>query len=312
MPARETGEEGVACVDDAARALDLYSGLWRRTGVGWLRAQADALLDFLLYMEVAPGRFANFILDWDGVRNLAGPTSHPEGPFWNARALGGLAAASAAGITGATAAFERALGATSRAADGADVRAIELRAVMRMPGAHATADGRALISRWSDQIAALRHGDVLLDHAGQASPHLWAHTQEAALAHAGVLLGRSDLVEIARRSAEAVFVPAIASSFDLAVAQPDAVASAVVSMDELASATGDPRYTELASLARAWFAGRNSAAAPVYDRVRGRVADGIDAGTLSPRSGAEANIVAGLVLPDVPVPPATPRVADGR
>lgn len=311
VPARETGEEGVACVDDAARALDLYCGLWRRTGAGWLRSQADALLDFLLYMEVAPGRFANFIHDWDGTRNLAGPTSHPEGPFWNARALDGLAAASVAGLTRAAEAFARALAAAGDGAQGADVRAIEVRAVMRMLGTRDTAEGRARVSRWSDQIAALRDGDVLLDHAGQASPHLWAHTQEAVLAHAGALLGRSDLIDIARRSAETVFVPAIASSFDLPVAQPDAVASAVVAMDELSSATGDARYTELAALARAWFAGRNSAGAPVYDRARGRVADGIDSGIVSSRSGAEANIVAGLVLQDVPVPAALPGPRSG-
>ena len=28
--ARQTGFEGVACVDDAARAIVLYSGIWRR------------------------------------------------------------------------------------------------------------------------------------------------------------------------------------------------------------------------------------------------------------------------------------------
>jgi hypothetical protein len=52
--------------------------------------------------------------------------------------------------------------------------------------------------------------------------------------------------------------------------------------------------------ARAWFDGRNSASQPIYDRVNGRVLDGIDDGRLNPHSGAESNIVgAQALLPDV-------------
>jgi hypothetical protein len=57
---------------------------------------------------------------------------------------------------------------------------------------------------------------------------------------------------------------------------------------------------DLARKARSWFDGRNPAGAAVYDRANGRVADGLDDGHLNDRSGAEANITAGLALLDDP------------
>ena len=76
------------------------------------------------------------------------------------------------------------------------------------------------------------------------------------------------------------------------------VASCIYSLDRLHEATGEQRWAALASDARAWFDRRNAAAAPVYDRRRGRVADGIDEGRVSENSGAESNIVAAEALLD--------------
>ena len=135
------------------------------------------------------------------------------------------------------------------------------------------------------------------DHDG-AVPHLWGHQQEGALALAGAYLERPDLVEVARRSALAYLAPLIESAFDQPTVQPYGVASAVYSAEQLALATGDPLFTELAVKARAWFDGRNPARRPVYDRTSGRVHDGIDDGVLNPNSGAESNIVGAQALID--------------
>jgi len=82
--------------------------------------------------------------------------------------------------------------------------------------------------------------------------------------------------------------------------QPYGVAAAVYAMDRLYQATGEAAYARWRAQARAWFDGRNTAAKPVYDRVNGRVHDGIDDGRLNPHSGAESNIVgAQALLPDV-------------
>ena len=67
-------------------------------------------------------------------------------------------------------------------------------------------------------------------------------------------------------------------------------------VSRLAAVTGEPRYTDLALKARKWFDGRNPAGTAMYDRATGRVADGLDDGRVSDRSGAEANITACLAL----------------
>lgn len=295
--ARETGEEGVACVDDAARALVLACDLWVATRRTRFRDRARALLEFVLWMQRPDGRFVNFIHDWDGRLNLEGPTSYAGGPFWQARGLRGLAKA---WVTfddrRAGAGFMRALACVDRAPrTPPDVRAVHLGALLEVVRAGRAPQLRGLLLRWCGELAANRHGDVLLD-GETVAVHLWGHAQEAALAQAGTYLGRPDLVEIARRSAEAVFVPAIASSFDLPLVQPYGVACAVHAMDALAFATGDAAYTAHADSARAWFDGRNSAGLPVYDRATGRVADGIDDGRVSRNSGAESNIVGAQAL----------------
>jgi len=152
----------------------------------------------------------------------------------------------------------------------------------------------ATLGEWCDELVALREGDRLLDAPGTL--HLWGHSQEAVLADAGTYLGRSDLIAAARRSADLVFGPAIASAFDFPVVQPYDVACAVDAMDRLHAATGEARYERQAANARAWFDGRNTAGAPIYDRERGRVADGIDDGRVSRASGAESNIVGAQAL----------------
>jgi len=121
--ARESGEEGVACVDDASRALVLFADLWTATGDPELRSWATGLLDFLLYLQRPDGRFVNFIHDWSGAPNEHGQTSVPGGAFWQARALSGLAKAWV-GLDDerAAAAFARALAPVRAAPAAADVR----------------------------------------------------------------------------------------------------------------------------------------------------------------------------------------------
>lgn len=142
-------------------------------------------------------------------------------------------------------------------------------------------------------------------------PHLWGHVQEAVLADASVVLDRSDLGTLAVSSADAVFAEVIESGFDLPHVHSYDVQSAVFVMDRLAAVTGQPRYIELAQKARSWFDGRNPAGAAILDRATGRVADGLDDGRVSDRSGAEANITAGLALLNDPGALATARSWSG-
>jgi hypothetical protein len=297
-PAPAAGE-GVACVDDAARAVELLALVWQATGSGRIRQWADGLFDFVLWMHQGDGTWLNFIRDWSGEVNLEGATSVAGVNFWQARGLS--AAVTAATVLGDERASPVvAVGFASAAASAApaDVRSLHVLALQRwLDAGHGGPSGRRHLGDWADEIADTRFGDVLMNSADETgTPHLWAHVQEAALAGAGVSLGRPDLVGVAAASAAALVAPAIESGFDMPHVQPYDVHSATCVMDALTAATQQVAYADLAALSRQWFAGRNPSGRPVYDRSAGTIADGVDAGAVSRNSGAESNIVGGLTL----------------
>jgi len=296
--ARESGVEGVACVDDAARASALLFRLWAATGNDAIKQWANGLLDFVLWMHAGDGLWHNFILDWDGARNVDGVTSAPGVNFWQARATRLLADLSE---NCARDVLNQALDAAAYASPPSDVRALHalsLLAILRKaPDPLLT----MRLGAWCDELAACRRDGMLMNSPDERGrPHLWAHVQEAVLADASVVLDRADLLNLAITSAEAVFAEVIESGFDLPNVHSYDVESAVFVMDRLAAVTGQERYAELARKARRWFDGRNPARARIFDRVTGRVADGLDHGRVSDRSGAEANITACAALIDDP------------
>jgi hypothetical protein len=298
--AAERGYEGVACVDDAARAFVLFSDLWAATGLARMREWALGVLDFLLYMQLDDGRFVNFIWDWSGKRNEHGVTSFRGGGFWHARGVRALARATTAfGEARARVALERGLAHIRAARDvPADVRSIHVLTALELLRAGAFLELEADLPIWCDEIAACRRDGVLMDNPDQIEPHLWGHQQEGVLAEAGRFLGRDDLTAVARQSALTYLAPQIESGFDAPTVQPYGVASAVFAMERLRDVTDDPRFDELWLMARGWFDGRNPARRAVYDREEGRVYDGIDDGLLNVHSGAESNIVGGQALLD--------------
>lgn len=299
VSAQEAGFEGVACVDDAARGLEVYCDLWDATRLPWTMRWCEGLLDFILHMQEPDGRFVNFILDWNGTPNRVGRTSAAGGGFWQARALRALARASrslpdrriAAALTLGLPHMIDAIDVPS------DVRALHIATALGL--IQDTPDGpwERLLAAWSAELIGCRRGDVLMNAAAEVGqPHLWGHIQEGVLADAGALLGREDLIAAAAGSADRVFPEVIAGGFDMGRTQPYDVASAVYSLDRLGAVTGRAGYVQLAADARAWFSGRNPCGRPVYDREAGRVGDGLDGRTISTHSGAEANIVAAQAL----------------
>lgn len=310
FPAAERGFEGVACVDDAARALILFTDVWAATSLPRMREWALGLLDFLLYMQLEDGRFVNFITDWSGRHNGHGVTSFPGGNFWHARGVRALARATVTlGEERARVALERGLDHIRAARDvPADIRSIHVLTAMELLRAGAFPELRAELPIWCDEIAACRRDGVLFDNPDQLEPHLWGHQQEGVLADAGQLLGRDDLIAVARQSALEYLAPRIDSGFDESTVQPYGVASAVYSIERLRDITGEARFDELWRMARAWFDGRNPARRAVYDREEGRVYDGVDDGVLNLHSGAESNVVGGQALLDQVIRTA-PRLA---
>ena len=298
VAARESGYEGVACVDDAARALELYCDLWNVTRLRWALHWCHGLLDFILAMQDDEGRWANFIVDWQGTPNTTTRTSVAGGGFWQARAL--LALARASRIIEderIDVALRRGMPHVMDATVPPDVRSLHILTAIVLLSVGDDRGLRDKLTVWTDELIACRDGEKLMNsYQERGNPHLWGHLQEAALVRASPVLGRDDLIITASRSADLVFRRPVDSGFDQPQVQPFDVACAVYVLDTLAEATGQAEYRSLAILARAWFDGRNSAQRPVYDRGAGRVGDGVDDGRVSANSGAESNIVAAQAL----------------
>ena len=303
MAARESGFEGVACVDDAARLLGVLCRVWEQAPLKEIERWARGLLEFVLWMQEPDGRWVNFIYDWDGRRNDRGLTSSVGQNFWHARALCGLSQAWLAfGDERAEEAVQRGFEHIASTEAPSDVRALHMEACLALIARADRTDLVPAAHRWAHEISACEIGGILMNNPDERGmPHMWAHVQEGILADAGACLNEPALVEAARRSASALLEPTVRDGFDLISATPYDVSSVVFGLDRLAVATDDGRWSALAADARAWFDGRNPARAPVYDRARGRVADGIDEGRVSENSGAEANIEAAGGLLDAAI-----------
>src|SRR5690349_2873455 len=78
--------EGIAAVDDAARAALVYLTDYESTGDPASLDKARRLLNFVLYMQAEDGQFYNFILDRAGTINQTGNTSFKSSGWWAARA----------------------------------------------------------------------------------------------------------------------------------------------------------------------------------------------------------------------------------
>jgi hypothetical protein len=298
VTAREAGFEGVACVDDAARAFNLFDAIWRSTGLRWSQQWCTGLLDFILAMQREDGQWFNFIKDWDGTINRETRTSVAGGHFWQARAMFALAhARTSFDDARLEDAIRRGSAILLDVPTPSDVRALHVLTAIEL---HDHDDFWAPnVATWCDEIMACSDRGMLMNSPDERdTPHLWGHLQEFALARASVFLGDRALLTIAERSASMIFEDLINSGFDRPHTSPYDVASAVTTMSELANVTKNPKYEDLATLARRWFHGRNPASAPVYDQNLGLVADGIDNGRINQNSGAESNIEGGIALLD--------------
>ncbi len=86
VDAKESGPEGIACVDDAARAAVVTLRCFELTGDSSKLAPALSLLKFVAAMETSDGEFYNFVLA-DHSINRTGKTSYKSFGWWAARGV---------------------------------------------------------------------------------------------------------------------------------------------------------------------------------------------------------------------------------
>jgi multiple sugar transport system substrate-binding protein len=327
-PARD-GFEGIASVDDAARAAVVYLREYEATGDLRARDEAVRLLNFVSAMEQGDGEFVNFI-DSAGRLNRNAPSSRKSMSYWAARSIWALGEA------------VRVLGPQDSTLL-KSMRPVLDRAVSRMAreieagrliGGSTTATAEALLGLLAIQRAeqstallllATRTAELLAAHSAgsmatapwgahvdrpDADWHAWGCRSTEALATAAMVLNRPDFAVAARREADGLWGRFLLAGQMASAISPDGTATwypqiaygigpIVEGYLALAEATGERRYAVFAGLAASWFLGANPAGVSMYDEQTGRTFDGIDgssSGQVNQNSGAESTIEALLAL----------------
>lgn len=237
VSAKESGPEGIACVDDAGRAAVVYLRDFELNHRQSSLDRARRLLGFVLAMQESDGQFYNFVFE-DHTINRDGKTSFKSFGWWAARGIWSLGHGYR----------------VFREIDTLFARRLGLAVVRSLPHVHALMqnygrtdqEGEFTFPRWllyesaadatselllglleywraepSDSlrnaIRAIAHGLVLMQHGDigtfpyglhrswRTQWHLWGNSQTQALAMAGKFLGDSSLTASARREADGFY-----------------------------------------------------------------------------------------------------------
>lgn len=296
--AQDMGHEGIACVDDTARAALLALGVYERTRSRHALALARRWLTFVEYMQYPDGSFANFIRNAAGVRNASGPTSIRGGYAWSMRALWALGRAYR--LTGDRQYLEH-----FRACQLAPTEDGKVNAVLALANLEVYA--RQPSPALHDRI--LEHCNVIVstgEHYFRDQPdsdvvHLWGYHQLHAVAETARVLDRPELLKSCRQTVANLIEPDVRARFwnSFPDRDPNGVCAYMVTpivqgLAAMYRASGANKYRELALEGCAWFYGRNDARTTMYDPTTGRCRDGITHGIASRNYGAESSIEAGF------------------
>jgi multiple sugar transport system substrate-binding protein len=326
------GFEGIASLDDAARAAVVYLREYEATGDLRARDEAVRLLNFVTAMEQGDGEFVNFV-DSAGRLNRGAPSSRKSMSYWAARSIWALGEA------------VRVLGPRDSILL-KTVRPVLDRAVSRMGrdieagrliGGSTTATAEALLgvlavqsaeqstalvqlaARTAQLLSARSEGGNTIAPWGahvdsmDAPWHAWGARSPEALAMAGSALGHPEFVASARKEADGLWgrfllaggIPSAVASGGTATWYPQiayGVGPIVGGYLALSEATGERRYAVFAGLAASWLLGANPAGVSMYDEKTGRTFDGIDGPSptkVNRNSGAESTVEALLALQSV-------------
>ena len=327
-PARD-GFEGIASVDDAARAAVIYLRDYEVTGDVRSHDEALGLIAFITAMEQGDGEFVNFI-DSTGRLNRSAPSSRKSMSYWAARSIWALGeAARVLGTKDSTRfktmrpVLDRALSRMSREIEagrligGSTTATAEaLLGVLALQKAEPSPTLVSLGTRTADLVAARSSGTMQTAPWGahvddpRAQWHAWGARSTEALATAQGVLGRLEHGASARKEADGLWgrfllagqIPSAVASDGTATWYPQiayGIGSIVDGYLALAEIGNDPRYAVFAGLAAGWFLGANAERLSMYDEKTGRTFDGIDGPAplkVNRNAGAESTVEALLAL----------------
>jgi len=235
--AKESGPEGIACVDDAARAAVVYLRDFELSRRQTSLDHARRLLQFVLAMQDSDGQFYNFIHD-DHSINRDGKTSFKSFGWWAARGVWSLGhgyrvfkSVDSAFALRLGRAVERSIphvytllleyGKTDEEAgyvfprwllheSAADATSELLLGLVEYWRAEPSDSLAGAIRRLASGLALMQDGDIGefpfgLHRSWRTQWHLWGNSQTQALAMAGKHLGDSAMISSARREADGFY-----------------------------------------------------------------------------------------------------------
>ncbi len=332
-------DEGAACVDDVARAAVVYLRHFELTGSDASRTKAEALLRFVMRMQIEDGRFYNFVWNTDLEINRTHQNSTAdEFGWWAARGVWALgtcarvlktsnpdfAEACARRVRRTYPHLEERLELYGRTtvhggrtypqwllhAVASDATSELVLGLVALRTAYPDERLDRFVDRFAEGIAMMQYGDLsTFPYGAHASWletwHGWGNSQTQSMAEAGKPAS-------AVREAEAFYPRLLVDGWIHSMPLDDpqgtrefeqiayAVRAVAVGLVRLYEATGDDRFAVMAGLAASWFTGNNAAGAVMYDPKTGRGFDGIvGPQQVNRNAGAESTIEANFTVLEV-------------
>ncbi len=332
-------DEGIACVDDAARATVVYLKDFATTGNSNSARKAKQLLRFIMYMQSEDGLFYNFVWNSDLDINVDHRNSlADEFGWWAARATWALGkGAEVLRETDPEFSLQLA-GSMERARPHLDgflehygsFQEVDSRTfpLWLINGSKSNATSEMLmglvaynryreqatlqkmIRQFAEGIALMQFGSLTqhpyLAHAATEDHwNGWGNSQTQALSEAG-------FTGSAEREAVSFYPRLLIDGWKYSFSVSDstqitrfpqiayAVRVVTVGLLRLYHQTQEVNYAIMAGLAASWFTGNNVAGAVMYDPLTGRGFDGINSSSsVNHNSGAESTIEALMSIQEV-------------
>jgi hypothetical protein len=255
--AADSGMEGIACVDDAARAAVVYLRHYQLTHEARSLSRARRLLGFILNMQSADGEFYNFILSDHSV-NRTGKTSIKSFGWWASRGVWSLGLGCAV-FRDADPRFAEQLNAAFRRSlphvhalllnygrseivagyrvprwlpyeSGGDVTSELTLGLVEFYASDPDTSLRSAIEKLTSGITMMQDGTVGeypygLHRSWETMWHMWGNSQTQVLATAGKVLSNASMVASAEREAEGFYSRLLVDGYmkEFDVARPSSI-----------------------------------------------------------------------------------------
>ncbi len=281
--------EGVACVDDTARAIILALEIYDFYREEKALTQAQKWLTFLEYMQDNEGFITNFIDSPKGKRKFDIPSSYKGGVWWSARAKWSWAKAYK--VTKDKKYLD--LYVRTKISDNYqnDVASILLLAGLEI----FEEEDKSYLKYLLERITSCRSKEGYFLHAKGELLHMWGYHQLEAVAKAAIYFkDKKKLISYCQDTADTLVKNVINNNFyfeyllkNKKEISPYCISPLVRGLYELYFINKNEKYFDLLKKCLNWFK-------PLYDPETGRCFDWIQGNKIASDCGAEASIEAGF------------------